>query len=381
MPDVSFEVGDCLSIFGALPDGHFDSIVTDPPAGIGFMGRSWDSDRGGRSEWIAYWAERLRVARQKTRPGGYALVWALPRTSHWTATAVEDAGWRVTDVITHLQGQGWPKGKGQLKPASEHWILARNGGAAPLQIDACRVARGAQDWPEGGRTGGHSAKPDAPKIAGAPPGDGIRCPSLGSWPTNLLLSHGDGCAETCEPGCAVAELDRQSGTLTSGKSSGFVGEVGQANAYGAIRNMIRPETVYSDSGGASRFFPNFSYNAKAPTRERDAGCSHLLWRVDRKAPLGYRRATQEEHDALPEGERSEGNIHSTVKKLSLCEWLCSLVTPPGGRIGDLCAGSGSIGIAAHRKGFGYLGCDVSEDAIEIARARLTHWQAAVPKAA
>lgn len=152
---------------------------------------------------------------------------------------------------------------------------------------------------------------------------------------------------------------------------------GQHDAYGERGAIVKDEAHWHDKagGGCSRFFPTFSYAAKAATRERDAGCAHLLWRVDKKAPLGYRRVTREEYDALPEGQRAEGNIHPTVKSLKLMEWLCSLITPFGGRIGDLCAGSGSTGIAAYRKGFAFLGCDVSEDAIEIARARLTHWQA------
>ena len=99
--------GDCITL--DLPDESIDAVVTDPPAGIGFMGKGWDHDKGGRAAWIAWMTERMRVAWRLLKPGGHAVVWALPRTSHWTATAVEDAGFEVRDVLTHHFGSGFPK--------------------------------------------------------------------------------------------------------------------------------------------------------------------------------------------------------------------------------------------------------------------------------
>jgi hypothetical protein len=78
--------------------------VTDPPAGIGFMGKEWDKDKGGRDKWIAWLAGILRQCRWLMRPGAYGWVWAIPRTSHWTAMACEDAGFAVRDVMTHVFG-------------------------------------------------------------------------------------------------------------------------------------------------------------------------------------------------------------------------------------------------------------------------------------
>src|SRR5690606_17826746 len=118
-----------------------DAVVTDPPAGIAFMGAKWDGDKGGRRQWTAWLAEILREALRVLKPGGHALVWALPRTSHWTGSAIEDAGFEVRDCIVHHFGNGMPKSKGCLKPASEHWWLARKPGAkgVVLNLDACRV--------------------------------------------------------------------------------------------------------------------------------------------------------------------------------------------------------------------------------------------------
>ena len=101
--------GDALAVLRTLESGTADALLTDPPAGIGFMGKEWDSDKGGRREWIAWLAGVMGEARRVLKPGAHGLVWALPRTSHWTATALEDAGFEVRDVLTHLFGSGFPK--------------------------------------------------------------------------------------------------------------------------------------------------------------------------------------------------------------------------------------------------------------------------------
>jgi DNA modification methylase len=111
MGDFSFYIyqGDCLDVMKKAPDNYFDSMVTDPPSGTGFMNRDWDKDKGGRNAWVAWMAEVMKEALRALKPGGHALVWALPRTSHWTATALEDAGFEVRDVFTHHFGSGFPK--------------------------------------------------------------------------------------------------------------------------------------------------------------------------------------------------------------------------------------------------------------------------------
>ncbi len=101
--------GDCLDRLRLLESSSADSLVTDPPAGISFMGRAWDGDKGGRKQWIAYMAERFAECLRVLKPGAHGVVWALPRTSHWTATALEDAGFEIRDVVTHLFGSGFPK--------------------------------------------------------------------------------------------------------------------------------------------------------------------------------------------------------------------------------------------------------------------------------
>lgn len=425
--------GDCLDVF--RPVRGLQAIVTDPPAGIGFMGRGWDKDRGGREKWIAYWAERFAVALDACEENAVGLFWALPRTSHWTACAVEDAGWRIRDVITHHFGQGWPKDKNALKPASEHWILAVKGKPA-LGIDACRVERGeSTERPQVTSGLGYMGSTPVRRTNGGH--------ADGSWPTNLVLSHAetcervgtrkvrgshdgmskasssmgynggsiggdehashtspDGtetvpaylCAVGCDCGaswlaeaggaaprcacgretwwaCPVTEMDAQSGESTSTERARV--NVADNKIYGAAQG---PRTTHghADSGGASRFFPRFGYHAKAPSGERHAGCEELFWRVEKRDPFGFARVSREEWEALDPKERAEGNVHPTVKRLSLMRWLHRLTGAK--RIGDLCGGSGSGAVAAYLDGIEWIGAELSPQTITIAEARLAFWR-------
>jgi hypothetical protein len=101
--------GDCLETLKQMESDTLDSLVTDPPAGISFMGKEWDNDKGGRKQWIAWLSDVMKECLRVMKPGAHGLIWAIPRTSHWTATALEDAGFEVRDVITHLFGTGFPK--------------------------------------------------------------------------------------------------------------------------------------------------------------------------------------------------------------------------------------------------------------------------------
>ena len=114
-PTWELHLSDCLEGLRKLPDNSIDSVVTDPPAGISFLGESWDSDKGGRHQWVA-WMESIAVECLRVlKPGGHALVWSLPRTSHWTGWAWENAGWECRDSITHVNSMGFPKSQNIAK--------------------------------------------------------------------------------------------------------------------------------------------------------------------------------------------------------------------------------------------------------------------------
>ena len=409
--------GDCAEALRSLPIGCIDALVSDPPSGIAFMGAEWDRDKGGRLQWVAWLTGILSDARRATRDGGRAIVWSLPRTSHWTGCAVEDAGWLIETTIAHLFGTGWPKGKAQTKPAQETWWLARTGKSEALNVEACRVTSGGPSpsirhretaartgvTPSGktGPTGWENR--NSPEHYTAPREGEL----AGRYPPNLLLSHAAGCvcegtrrvvsgspppyarstdattffsaskpvgsvpvshadpdgtesveAWRCVEGCPVAELDRQSGERTSGV------KVGGGYAYrGTFDGLAADGTAcYGDTGIASRYFPQF------PADDPDAPWSEALFRYVAKPSRA---------------ERNSGgvdNIHSTVKSVALMRWLLRLVTKPGDVILDPFGGSGTTGVAALLEGRRVILVEREPQYAAIARARCAAAEASIAPA-
>jgi site-specific DNA-methyltransferase (adenine-specific) len=134
-------------------------------------------------------------------------------------------------------------------------------------------------------------------------GDRIQTQHTGRWPTNVVLDESQ-----------AAELDKQTG-ITRSRVDTPRGSAAPGVGWG----MTATDAEYDDSGGASRFFPVFKYQAKAPARERP---------------------------------KVDGVAHPTVKPLELMRWLVRLVTPPGGLVLDPFAGTGTTGEACL-----YEGCD------------------------
>ena len=103
--------GDCFEVLKDIPDNFIDSLITDPPAGISFMGKDWDRNKGGILQWINWLSEIMAECLRVMKPGACGLVWSLPRTSHWTGMALELAGFKIIDICHVAQGQGFPKGQ------------------------------------------------------------------------------------------------------------------------------------------------------------------------------------------------------------------------------------------------------------------------------
>lgn len=135
--------GDCVSQLKELDSNSIDSLVTDPPAGIAFMQKKWDSDRGGRDQWIEWMAGVMKECLRVLKPGAHGFVWALPRTSHWTATALENAGFEIRDVVTHLFGSGFPKSHNISKGIDKKFGLkGKDLGPNPNRIGRTQDIRG-----------------------------------------------------------------------------------------------------------------------------------------------------------------------------------------------------------------------------------------------
>lgn len=240
------------------------------------------------------------------------------------------------------QWSGWGTA---LKPAQEPIVLARKPlvgtvaatvlahGTGGLNVDACRTEGAPRTThADGNRQGTHPAPMDWGAATGhVTPG------ASGRWPANVLFSHGEACADECVPGCPVAELDAQSGiACSSGVYSGDGSRRPSEHATD-FGGGHRPATMYADQGGASRFFPVFRWEAKAPTSERP---------------------------------QVDGVAHPTVKPLDLMRWLVRLVTPPGGLVLDPFAGSGTTLHAARAEGFRAIGIERESAYLPLIKARL-----------
>ena len=355
------------------------------PDGRGFMGSRWDSFVPPP----AVWDECLRVL----RPGGHLLAFAGARTYDLMGLSIRLSGAEIRDGLATLYSQGFPKSlnvaraidratgvtmKGwvgpvsdsakewdgfgtALKPAFEPVVMARRPlthrgvagsvlehGTGALNVDASRIgAGGGRRWPanvvlvhaEGCRLVGtqqvRTSRHD-PKARGR---GGLSTSGMRGQDGLVERKAGLEVVESweCVPGCPAAEMDSQSGVLTSGAGNvrGRSGADRDGNTSAAFGKESRPAgsamISYGDTGGASRFFAQFGaedlaafrYQAKAPGRVR------------------------------PSYVAGDGTVvaHPTVKSLALMRWLVRLVCPPGGTVLDPFAGSGTTGEAALIEGF------------------------------
>lgn len=400
--------GDCREQLATLPDCSIDSIVTDPPYELGFMGKRWDASG------IAYdptvWQECLRVL----KPGGHLLAFGGTRTYHRMTVAIEDAGFEIRDSIHWLYGSGFPKSldvskaidkaagaerpdrivavssksgshenptrdvveAGQpataaaaaaagwgtaLKPAHEPIVLARKPlagtvaanvleyGTGALNIDACRVGT------DGGTRATNFVTKDDGRLVRwdeRHPGTRNEIEELGAgrWPANLVLTHSPDCDTECVAGCPVATLNEQSGDRPGGTFPTQRGN-GVATGFGPGKPTEGGSRSMGDSGGASRFF------------------TVTTWETELDAPFLYvakpsRRERNAGLDAV--------NHHPTVKPTALMRHLVRLVTPPGGLVLDPFLGSGTTAVAATLEGFDWIGCELTPEYIPIIEGRVAH---------
>jgi site-specific DNA-methyltransferase (adenine-specific) len=355
-----------------------DSVVTDPPYELGFMGKKWDSS--GIAYDSAVWAECLRVL----KPGGHLLAFGGSRTFHRLGVAIEDAGFEIRDTIAWISSKTFPKslnvekamvkagmdgsaaagwGTG-LKQVVEPVVMARKPldgtvaentlawGVGGLNIDASRIAMSQSDVANSSnnwKPGGYEAKDNIYDI-------GLKVIASkrnneGRWPANVILDE-----------VTAGLVDEQSGVSTSGAagknaSSGFPGG-GYDGDY---------SVPYGDTGGASRFF----YVAKASKRDRNEGLEDL-----EDGRVGSFNGNVDETPgrkigANPDRPNLPGkNTHPTVKPTALMRYLIKLVTPQGGVVLDPFTGSGSTGKAALLDGFQFVGVELTEEYLPIIEGRL-----------
>ncbi|HEY5265628.1 MAG TPA: site-specific DNA-methyltransferase [Acidimicrobiales bacterium] len=359
--------GDCLEQLQKLPDNSVDSIVTDPPYELGFMGRSWDSS--GIAYNVELWKECLRVL----KPGGHALAFGGSRTYHRMAVAVEDAGFEIRESMMWLYGQGMPKShnvaialdkkagvmghRGKRVSIAGNIRAGQNVERAKAMPAHEPITAGAKEW-AGWGTGLKPAH--EPIVVARKPLDGTVANNVLVWGTGALNIDG----------CRIPSDER---------SDGLKGRPIQKSATRWPANVIHDGSAEilacfpekKPRGSTARFF----YCAKPTTRERNAGLEGLpVSRPDT-------RSVEAMGTFAEKGIQPQQNIHETVKPVALMKYLCRLVTPPGGVILDPFLGSGTTAVAAILEGFDWIGCELTEEYWPIIEGRVAHAKAEFAKSA
>jgi site-specific DNA-methyltransferase (adenine-specific) len=404
--------GDCLEVMKTLPENSVDSIVTDPPYELGFMGKSWDST--GIANNKEMWAEALRVL----KPGGHLLSFGGTRTYHRMACAIEDAGFEVRDMVSWIYGSGFPKslniGKAvdKLQGNEREYVktikkLAMSGddinshegwsrpshrnpdGTAKRTLDITKGTSPYEGW-------GTALKPACEPcvLARKPLSEKTVALNVLKWGTGGINIDGSRVGtEQIEQGRDGREAPQFSGTYNNGEiyegrdaKGGTVtgrfpaniihdgsdevvslfpntkGEIHNKPASGIFGNEAsggKRANSIKDSGSASRFF----YCAKTSKSERNKGCEELE-EVVAGGMAGRADGSLEGNIVM------NRNNHPTVKPQALMKYLINLITPKGGTVLDPFAGSGSTLVAAKDLGFNYIGIEREEDYIKIINARL-----------
>lgn len=396
--------GDCLKVLPTLEENSVDSIVTDPPYELGFMGKKWDAS--GVAFNVDVWREAYRVL----KPGGHLLAFSGSRTYHRMAVAIEDAGFEIRDQIMWVYGSGFPKSMAIDKQLDKHLgvereVVGRNpnsrenstkdntlfesGTVGKTDYITKPSSEEAKKW-EGWGT---ALKPAHEPIVLA------RKPLEGTV-VNNILKHGVGginIDDSRVPGeeIPINKLEMWSGFGEKVKpeyeqemnnkgrfpanlihdGSEEVTELfprAKGGAYPAKRGKAVSTTFASgqeteggframgDDGSAARFF----YCAKANKRDRNDGLDGFeVKRPDTRTKTGM--GTFDE-----KGVAAQTNHHPTVKPIALMQYLVRLITPPTGIVLDPFMGSGSTGKACMYEGFSFIGIDQSEEYVKISQARI-----------
>lgn len=388
--------GDCLEVMPTLPADSIDTIITDPPYGLSFMGKDWDHGIPG----ARFWREALRVA----KPGAMLLAFGGTRTHHRLMVAIEDAGWEIRDVIMWVYGSGFPKSHDISKAINAHEKTggsslemkrraalgddyspsgtyapgerrATQGITTAYQYDIQDPTPAAREW----HGYGTALKPAyEPIIVAMKPLDGTFA--------NNALTHGvaglwiDGARVGTEGGTQKGNPPKLESNGVYGNGINGACDIVDIGKGRWPANLIHDgsDEVLAGMADAARFF----YCAKASRAERNAGLEGLPEReigrgTSRKCAncnqpiVGLAQTGKCKCSDRSEQHTKYQNHHPTVKPLALMRYLARITRPPsGGVVLDPFMGSGSTGMAAVMEGRDFVGIELDADYMEIAQRRI-----------
>jgi site-specific DNA-methyltransferase (adenine-specific) len=388
--------GDCIEQMRQLPPNSVDSIVTDPPYELGFMGKSWDST--GIAYSVKMWDEALRVL----KPGGHLLAFSGSRTYHRMACAIEDAGFEIRDQIMWVYGSGFPKSMDVSKAIDKQAGVEREvvgsvttnvgmqGGnfTAGSQTGLVNITAPATDKAKQWEGWGTALKPAHEPIVLA------RKPLIGTVATNVII-HGTGALNIDRSRVEYESLSDKEKAL---KGDAFkrkdVSDEGWSRPWMSDQNKIdelnRAAKERADQGrwpanfihdGLDEDWARFFYCAKASKKDRNEGLDDFAGKEVGTKGNGLARTCATCGASTLQGcecpdrtyvNPTRANHHPTVKPTDLMRYLVRMITPPNGVVLDPFMGSGSTGKAAVLEHFSFIGIDQSADYLEIATARIKH---------
>jgi site-specific DNA-methyltransferase (adenine-specific) len=398
--------GNNVDVLKTFPDNHFDSIVTDPPYGIDFLGKAWDANTGA----LETYQECLRVL----KPGGHIVAFSAARTYHHLAVTIEQAGFEIRDQIMWIYSSGFPKSqdvgrsiertinKAQGKKNTIAKVVDTTKNAGFGQTDHARVRAG-EEWSTKETEVGQVACTHEESKAWQGWGTALKPAHepivMARKPIKLSI------AKNCQQwGVGALNIDAtrvpyedqkdidtylnnkkgpmERSTALDGENLGmFEGKVG----YKTIKREVSAEQDLPEAG---RFpsnvlgeilqadYQKYFYCPKVSRRERHVGhATPPPMFGDMKGAYdtnGERYAVG--LDARTDADK--GNNHPTVKPIELMKYLIRLITPAGGHVLDPFNGSGSTGCAAVELDYAYTGIELDEKYVEIAEKRIAAWYAA-----
>jgi DNA modification methylase len=383
--------GDCIEEMQKMIDEgvQVDSVVTDPPYELGFMGKSWDSTG------IAFQKETWELAYQLLKPGGHLLAFSSSRTYHRMAVAIEDSGFNIRDQIMWLYGSGFPKslniGKAidkklgaKRKVVGQKTAGALSGNSKFNDAKTGTISRNHSNPTQSYKSGKagmydvtEPTTPEAKQHEGwgtaiKPAHEPIvmaRKPFEGTV-ADTVLKHGTGGINI--DGCRISTEDK-----TQRKNKGVEWGVrndksgNESNVYDSTEGRF-PANVMHD--GIEEDWARYFYCPKVSKTERNKGLDHLPTKKTssmsgRRDPHNMEKS-KIDNDVTGRFVTERKNVHPTVKPQELMKYLCRLVTPKDGTVLDPFMGSGSTGMAAKDEGFDFIGIEQEKEYFEIADSRI-----------